>query len=83
MDRPFESFFYMSDVKREHPKLKVPPFAARHFVDVGSGDIFLVQVTILEFHGQTELYPMDVNCGHVLLCKKQTKQKKKIFIMLV
>lgn len=76
--------FYMSGVKRDHPKLKVSPFATRHFVD---GDIFWS--TILEFPGQTELYPMDVNCGHVLVCKnkqtnKQIKQKKnQVFIMLV
>lgn len=34
-------------------------FAAHHLVDVFSGVIFNRSVTILEFHGYKQFYPMD------------------------
>lgn len=49
-----------------HPKLKFYLFIVHHFVDVGFGDIFLIHLTVIEFHRCREFHPMEAYGSHGL-----------------
>lgn len=59
-----ETFVFLKLGLKEivHSKLKCCPFATHPFVGVGSGGIFLIHITIMDFH----VHPMNTYNNHPL-----------------
>lgn len=61
------------------PKLILHAFTPHHFVDGGSGNIFLIYIAAPEFHGWKNVHPVDVYGIHGFI---ESRHKWKIIVGL-
>lgn len=59
-----------------HPKMIFQLFTTHYFVDLGSGDIFLIHITALEFHAVSHIL-----CIHVEFSTK-TEEKQNMSLLV-